>query len=78
MISKARDIDYNFVKSKIDELCITNIFSTGNTVKIMKEIVPEFISNNSEYEKLDKLSKGNPEIENPTKINSSNYLRSVK
>tara|TARA_R110002051_G_scaffold303610_1_gene372554 strand:+ start:521 stop:2473 length:1953 start_codon:yes stop_codon:yes gene_type:complete len=78
MISKARDIDYNFVKSKIDELCITNIFSTGNTVKIMKEIVPEFISNNSEYEKLDKLIKDNPIIENPKINQSSNYLRSVK
>ncbi|MEH6748172.1 MAG: nucleoside-diphosphate sugar epimerase/dehydratase [Maribacter arcticus] len=78
MISKVRDIDYGIVKSKIDELCITNIFSMGNTVKIMKEIVPEFISNNSEYEKLDKSTRNNILFELKTKTKSSNYLKSVQ
>lgn len=53
MIGKVRELNYAEVRSKIDELCVTNMFFNGNTVKIMKEIVPEYISNNSELCKLD-------------------------
>lgn len=53
-ISKVRDLDYADVRSKIDELCITNMFFSGNTVKLMKNIVPEYISHNSELSDLDK------------------------
>jgi FlaA1/EpsC-like NDP-sugar epimerase len=53
MIGKVRDLDYSFVRSKIDELCINNMFFSGDTVKLMKEIVPEYISNNSELSKHD-------------------------
>jgi FlaA1/EpsC-like NDP-sugar epimerase len=56
MISKIRELDYNLVRTKIDELCINNMFFNGDTVKLMKEIVPEFVSNNSELCKHDKLS----------------------
>ncbi|WP_298505709.1 nucleoside-diphosphate sugar epimerase/dehydratase [uncultured Maribacter sp.] len=59
-ISKVRDLDYTDVRSKIDELCITNMFFNGNTVKLMKKIVPEYVSNNSELCELDdKENKGN-------------------
>ena len=54
MISKVRDLDYTWVKSKIEELCVSNMFFNANTVQLMKEIVPEFVSNNSEYCHLDK------------------------
>jgi len=53
MISKVRELDYNDVRSKIDELCVSNMFFSGDTVKLMKEIVPEFVSNNSEFCQLD-------------------------
>lgn len=57
MIGKVRELNYAEVRSKIDELCVTNMFFNGNTVKIMKEIVPEYISNNSELCKLDEDNK---------------------
>ncbi|MEH6770804.1 nucleoside-diphosphate sugar epimerase/dehydratase [Maribacter arcticus] len=55
-ISKVRDVDFARVRSKIDELCITNMFFSGNTVKLMKEIVPEYVSKNSQFCELDKDS----------------------
>lgn len=59
-ISKVRELDYAKARSKIDELCITNMFFNGNTVKLMKEIVPEYVSNNSELCELDNnQTKGN-------------------
>lgn len=57
MISKVRDLDYGMVRSKIDELCVSNIFNNRNTIKIMKEIVPEYVSNNSNLCKFDKTDK---------------------
>jgi len=62
MISKVRDLDYASVRYMIDELCISNIFFNDNTVKLMKKIVPEYISNNSELCSLDK-----PEVININK-----------
>ncbi|WP_282113339.1 polysaccharide biosynthesis protein [Maribacter stanieri] len=53
-ISKVREVEYAKVRSKIDELCITNMFFSGNTVKLMKEIVPEYISKNSDLCDFDK------------------------
>tara|TARA_R110001583_G_scaffold41753_3_gene132815 strand:+ start:64014 stop:65972 length:1959 start_codon:yes stop_codon:yes gene_type:complete len=53
-ISKVREVDFTKVRSKIDELCITNMFFNGNTVKLMKEIVPEYISKNSSFCDLDR------------------------
>lgn len=65
-ISKTRELEYGKLKSLIDELCIANMFFGENTVKLMKHIVPEFISNNSEFCKLDK--KENTTFENKGKI----------
>ncbi|WP_400073587.1 polysaccharide biosynthesis protein [Zobellia russellii] len=57
MIGKTRELDYISVRSKIDELCVSNMFFNESTVSLMKEIVPEFISNNSELCVLDKKGK---------------------
>jgi len=54
MISKIREIDYAKTRNMIDELCISNLFFKDNVVQIMKSIVPEYISNNSDFCKLDK------------------------
>lgn len=52
-ISKISDLEYSLVRSKIDELCITNMFFNGNTVKLMKFIVPEYVSKNSDLCEFD-------------------------
>ncbi|HDZ13728.1 hypothetical protein LCGC14_1073920 [marine sediment metagenome] len=54
MIGKSRSLNYIEVRSKIDELCVSNMFFNGSTVSLMKEIVPEYVSNNSDLCKLDK------------------------
>lgn len=54
-IASVREYDYNTVTKDIDELIeISKNFDDMETVRKMKEIVPEFKSNNSVYEKLDK------------------------
>ena len=53
MIGKAREFDYDKVRSKIDQLCVANMFFDNDTVPLMKEIVPEYISNNSDLCALD-------------------------
>ncbi len=53
MISKVRDVEYTKVKSDIDQLCVSNMFFDMDTVLLMKKIVPEYISQNSDLEKLD-------------------------
>mgnify|MGYP003646964214 FL=1 len=53
MISKTRDLDYTKIKSEIEELCITNRFQNNNIVMKMKQLIPEYKSNNSDYEKFD-------------------------
>ena len=68
-ISKVREVDYAKVRSKIDELCITNMFFSGNTVKLMKEIVPEYVSKNSDFCELDESSiKSKEQNKAPLKI----------
>ena len=57
MISKVRDLDYAAVRSKIDELCVSNMFFKADTVGLMKKIVPEYVSNNSEFCELDEKEK---------------------
>ncbi len=54
MISKVRHLEYASIRTKIEELCVNNMFFNENTVKLMKTIVPEYISNNSELCSLDK------------------------
>lgn len=54
-IAKVREYDYFDVEKQIEELIsISKTYDDMATVKKMKEIVPEYISNNSIYEKLDK------------------------
>jgi FlaA1/EpsC-like NDP-sugar epimerase len=58
MIAKNQLIDYDIVESKIKELCLSNKnHNNRKTVQLMKEIVPEYKSNNSVYEKLDTTTK---------------------
>lgn len=55
MIAKVKEYDFDFVANQISQL-ITCFDEQNNTiiVKKMKELVPEFKSNNSIYEELDK------------------------
>lgn len=54
MIAKVADINYEITKTLIDLLCSENSGSTNiEIVKRIKQIVPEFKSNNSSFEKLD-------------------------
>lgn len=58
MIAKNQLIDYSIVQNKIKELCLSNMnHDNSKTVQLMKEIVPEYKSNNSIYEKLDTATK---------------------
>ena len=54
-IAQVREYDYDEVAKDIDELVeISKQFDDMATVRKMKEIVPEYKSNNSVYEQLDK------------------------
>jgi len=54
-IASVREYDYDEVNKDIEELVdMSKRYDNMTTVKKMKEIVPEYKSNNSEYEKLDK------------------------
>lgn len=54
-IANVREYDYTEVSKQIDDLIEkSKLYDDMLTVKIMKEIVPEYKSNNSIYEKLDK------------------------
>ena len=54
-IAKVRQYDYDTVERDIEDLVeISKHYDDMATVKKMKEIVPEFKSNNSVYEELDK------------------------
>jgi len=55
MIAKVKEYDFNTISAYIDELA--TLTSTKDDMKIvskMKQIVPEYISNNSVFEELDK------------------------
>ena len=55
-IAKVRDCDYNEIKGTIDDLIVAarEKVDKNETVMIMKMLVPEYVSNNSEFEKMDK------------------------
>ena len=54
-IAEVREYEYEDVSRKIDELIeLSEQYDDMATVKKMKEIVPEYKSNNSKYEELDK------------------------
>ena len=53
MIAKTDNIHVDHIKSKIDSLISELSVDHVQLVKMIKAIVPEYISNNSEFEKLD-------------------------
>lgn len=54
-IAEVREYDYTEVSKQIDDLIEkSKLYDEMLTVKCMKEIIPEYKSNNSIYEKLDK------------------------
>ncbi len=58
MISKFDDNNCPNVKDKINDLCIMNLLNQDHQiVGKLKEIVPEYISNNSTFESIDKINK---------------------
>ena len=57
MIAKTQDFDFENTLLLIKKLCLENqSIDSKKTVSLIKELVPEYISNNSVYEKLDKVS----------------------
>lgn len=55
-IATVREYDYDEVSKEIDDLIdIAKKYDKMETVRKMKEIVPEYVSKNSEYEVLDKV-----------------------
>tara|TARA_R110001583_G_scaffold3210_2_gene20919 strand:- start:509 stop:2395 length:1887 start_codon:yes stop_codon:yes gene_type:complete len=55
MIAKVAILKTESIKKQIEDLCrVNNEINYAQTVLKMKQIVPEFISNNSKYEELDK------------------------
>ena len=57
MIAKTQKIDVTVVKEIIDNLSSNfNKLNNSELVQSMKDLVPEYVSNNSEFEKLDKVS----------------------
>ncbi|MCL5244775.1 polysaccharide biosynthesis protein [Cellulophaga sp. 20_2_10] len=69
MISRVRGLDYLKTRSLIDELCINNMFFKSNTISLMKQIVPEFISSNSDLCEVDKEMAKDKEQNILTNIN---------
>ena len=58
-IAQVREYDYDEVCKEIDALVdISKLFNNMDTVRKMKEIVPEYKSNNSVYEVLDSEIRG--------------------
>ena len=54
MVARVREFDFEEISSKVDELIKTSrLTKPFTTVTLMKQLVPEFISNNSIYEQLD-------------------------
>ena len=54
MVARVREFDFDEVSEKVDQLLSTSrLGKPFTTVKLMKQLVPEFISNNSIYEQLD-------------------------
>ena len=55
-IAKVREYDFDAVSAEIDQLiAVAHTYDNMAIVKKMKEIVPEFVSNNSEYSVLDEV-----------------------
>lgn len=58
LIAKVRAYEYEEVRPRIDELIqLSRDVDIPSTVQLMKELVPEYVSHNSEYSKYDKDKK---------------------
>ena len=57
MIAEVRRYDYQEIEKEIEHLIALKNDEPARVVKLMKEIVPEYISMNSKFESLDKNSK---------------------
>jgi FlaA1/EpsC-like NDP-sugar epimerase len=56
MIARTQEVNDSLVKANLDDLSKNfKKMKNGELVKLMKEIVPEYVSNNSEFEILDKI-----------------------
>ncbi len=58
LIAKVREVEIEFIKNSFTQLTQL-VFNSANEMQIvgkMKELVPEFLSNNSVFEKLDNVS----------------------
>ena len=54
MVARVREFDFDTVSKQVDQLIQTSkLAKPFTTVKMMKQLVPEYISNNSIYEQLD-------------------------
>ena len=80
LISKTRTLDYVKIKSEIEELCITNRFQNTNIVMKMKSLIPEYKSNNSEYEKFDTRVKVYKKAKNiiDNNLEESKFFKSIQ
>ncbi len=59
-VAKVKEYEFNVVEEKIEKLLeLAKSINLVETVKLMKEIVPEFKSKNSVYEQLDKIENFN-------------------
>ena len=57
-IAKVREYDYEEAKVTVDELeRMSRMVEIPDMVRLMKKIVPEFISKNSKYEEFDKIKE---------------------
>ncbi|MCK4562823.1 MAG: polysaccharide biosynthesis protein, partial [Flavobacteriaceae bacterium] len=56
LIAKTENINVKEIKQKIEKLIIKNTLTNIDIVKALKSIIPEYISNNSEFEKLDETN----------------------
>ena len=55
-IAKVREYDYEEAKNAVDELeKMSRKVEIPDMVRLMKQIVPEFLSKNSKYEEFDKI-----------------------
>ncbi|UNY98384.1 polysaccharide biosynthesis protein [Zhouia spongiae] len=75
-ISKARPVNYARVKPVIEEICISNFFQNNSIVMKLKELIPEYVSNNSVFEKYDR--KQEKITDNRKKVLTSNFFEKVE
>jgi hypothetical protein len=54
LIADVRKFDYQDIEKDIEQLIAAKNETPMHVVKLMKEIVPEYVSMNSKFESLDK------------------------